>query len=395
MLYGNGTTRLETYSRSVGDSETDTWKFLRTKAKNCNTSVFEAGYYFLVDKFGASAVNSTLTTNPNAGYLAVLASPDNQVVSDAHLYVKNNSDTMYTPKSLVKLCKTVELTQEVLITDTTITVKDASNITTSTFLKIDNELMYITSILGKVLTVNRAILDTVPDHHTSDSEGLVFSKQNVLNNLYNNTNNIDVKVVTNAEGNLLSLSNTTTSNVVFDSRAIRPYPPINVKIDGTYNPTTHLRSQDISISWKVRNRTTTDLDSYYSDVVVSPESGTTYSLDVLSPTNVVLYSAQGLTTTTHTVPKTSLTPATTHKIRLKAVRGGFESRNYYEHSLYVVPTETTLTGIITATGLTGTTISTASITAIVDTELTGNLLYNGTSLTGVAPPNSTITVEVI
>ena len=63
--------------------------------------------------------------------------------------------------------------------------------------------------------------------------------------------------------------------------------------------------------------------------------------------------------------------------------------------LYVVPTEIPLTGIITATGLTGTTISTASITAIVDTELTGNLLYNGTSLTGVAPPNSTITVEVI
>ena len=57
--------------------------------------------------------------------------------------------------------------------------------------------------------------------------------------------------------------------------------------------------------------------------------------------------------------------------------------------------EIPLTGIITATGLTGTTISTASITAIVDTELTGNLLYNGTSLTGVAPPNSTITVEVI
>ena len=65
------------------------------------------------------------------------------------------------------------------------------------------------------------------------------------------------------------------------------------------------------------------------------------------------------------------------------------------HILYGEMHFTTLTGIITATGLTGTTISTASITAIVDTELTGNLLYNGTSLTGVAPPNSTITVEVI
>ena len=65
------------------------------------------------------------------------------------------------------------------------------------------------------------------------------------------------------------------------------------------------------------------------------------------------------------------------------------------HILYGNGGEIPLTGIITATGLTGTTISTASITAIVDTELTGNLLYNGTSLTGVAPPNSTITVEVI
>ena len=395
MLYGNGTTRLETYSRSLGDSETDTWKFLRTKAKNCNTSVSEAGYYFLVDEFGASAVDSTLTTNPNVGYLAVLASPDNQIATDAHLYVKNSSDTMYTSKSLIELCKTVELTQEVLSTDTTVTVKDASNITTLTFLKIDNELMYITSISGKVLTVNRAILDTVPTRHSSSVKGLVFSKQNILNNLYNNTNNIDAKVVTNAEGSLLSLSDATVSNVDFDSRAIRPYPPINVKIDDAYNPTTHLRSQDMTVSWKVRNRTTSDLDSYYSDVVVSPESGTTYSLDVLSPTNVVLYSAHGLTTTTHTVPKTSLTPAITHKIRLKAVRGGFESRNYSEHSLYVVPTEIPLTGIITATDLTGTTLSTAGITAIVDTELTGNLLYNGTLMTGIAPPNSTITVEVI
>ena len=395
MLYGNGTTRLETYSRSLGDSETDTWKFLRTKAKTCNTSVFEAGYYFLVDEFGAFSVDSTLTTNPNVGYLAVLASPDNQVASDAHLYVKNSSDTMYTPKSLVKLCKTVELAQEVLITDSTVTVKDASNTTALTFLKIDNELMYITSILGKVLTVNRAVLDTVPTQHSSGTKGLVFSKQNILNNLYGNTNNIDVKVVTNAEGNLLSLSNATVSSVDFDSRAIRPYPPINVKIDDAYNPETHLRSQDMTVSWKVRNRTTSNLDSYYSDVVVSPESGTTYSLDVLSPTNVVLYSAHGLTTTTHTVPKTSLTPAITHKVRLKAVRGDFESRNYYEHSLYVVPTEIPLTGITTTTDLTGTTLSTAGITAVVDTELTGNILYDGTLMTGIAPPNSTITVEVI
>lgn len=57
--------------------------------------------------------------------------------------------------------------------------------------------------------------------------------------------------------------------------------------------------------------------------------------------------------------------------------------------------EIPLTGIITTTDLTGTTLSTAGITAVVDTELTGNILYNGTSMTGVAPPNSTITVEVI
>lgn len=338
MLYGNGTTRLETYSRSVGDSETDTWKFLRTKAKNCNTSVFEAGYYFLVDKFGASAVDSTLTTNPNAGYLAVIASPDNQVASDAHLYVKNSSNTMYTPKSLVELCKTVELTQEVLITDTTITVKDASNITTSTFLKIDNELMYITSILGKVLTVKRAILDTVPTQHIYGTKGLVFSKQNILNNLYGNTNNIDVKVITNVEGNLLSLSTASVSNVDFDSRAIRPYPPANVKINGEYWPTEI--ETDLVLTWVDRNRlqqTGGILVGWYEGGV-SQEDGISYVLKIseYSKTNELLNERSfdlGFTSSC-TVAISELAEETkTVILSLKTMRGVYESWQFFNHAV--------------------------------------------------------------
>ena len=334
MLYGNGTTRLETYSRSVGDSETDTWKFLRTKAKNCNTSVFEAGYYFLVDKFGASAVDSTLTTNPNAGYLAVLASPDNQVVSDAHLYVKNSSDTMYIPKSLIELCKTVELTQEVLITDTTITVKDASNITTSTFLKIDNELMYITSILGKVLTVNRAILDTVPEHHAIDSKGLVFSKQNVLNNLYSNTNNIDVKVVTNTEGSLLSLSNASVSNVGFDSRAIRPYPPANVKINDEYWLSEV--AGNLELTWNHRNRLqqTGGVPLGWYEPSVTLEPNVEYVLE-LYDANDVLISTTNLGAVDTTIVDYSNVTTAACKIRLYTVRDGYESIQSFEHEIMI------------------------------------------------------------
>ena len=336
MLYGNGTIRLETYSRSVGDSETDTWKFLRTKAKNCNTSVFEAGYYFLVDEFGASAVDSTLTTNPNAGYLAVLASPDDQVASDAHLYVKNISDTMYTPKSLVKLCKTVELTQEVLITDTTITVKDASNITTSTFLKIDNELMYITSILGKVLTVNRAILDTVPTQHIYGTKGLVFSKQNILNNLYGNTNNIDVKVITNVEGNLLSLSTASVSNVDFDSRAIRPYPPANVKINGEYYPLEI--ETNLVVTWVDRNRlqqTGGEILSWF-DGGVTIESGTSTMLTIkeLDADDMVIatHNIDATGTNTYTLTISAIQAETKSiEVTVKTVRDGYESYQFFQH----------------------------------------------------------------
>lgn len=338
MLYGNGTTRLETYSRSVGDSETDTWKFLRTKAKNCNTSVFEAGYYFLVDKFGASAVDSTLTTNPNAGYLAVLASPDNQVASDAHLYVKNSSNTMYTPKSLVELCKTVELTQQVLITDTTITVKDASNITTSTFLKIDNELMYVTSILGKVLTVKRAILDTVPTQHTSGTKGLIFSKPNILNNLYGNTNNIDVKVITNVEGNLLSLSTASVNNVDFDSIAIRPYPPANIKINGAYWPT--LFSDDFEITWANRNRTQQtggEIIGYFEGTVtLESNTQTLLTLTEFDINNVQLAtnSANVTAINSYTLAESQMQAGTAYiDVRLKTVRDGYECLNAFEHKI--------------------------------------------------------------
>lgn len=337
MLYGNGTTRLETYSRSLGDSETDTWKFLRTKSKNCNTSVFEAGYYFLVDKFGASTVDSTLTTNPNAGYLAVLASPDEQIASDAHLYVKNNSDTMYAPKSLVELCKTVELTQEVLITDTTITIKDASDITTSAFLKINNELMYITSISSNILTVSRAILDTVPEYHTSDSRGFVFSKQNILNNLYDNTNDIDVKVVTNAEGSLLSLSNASVSNVGFDSRSIRPYPPVNVKINDEYFPEEIASS--LVITWAYRDRLDTNLGtlSWYVDGLldVLPSTSTTltieeYDLEMLTRSTVV--DVTGLRT--YTFPSSSMLNNTRHiRVSLKTTKDGYDCSNVFKHQV--------------------------------------------------------------
>lgn len=350
MLYGNGTTRLETYSRSVGDSETDTWKFLRTKAKNCNTSVFEAGYYFLVDKFGASAVDSILTTNPNAGYLAVLASPDNQVASDAHLYVKNISDTMYTPKSLVELCKTVELTQEVLITDTTITVKDASNITTSTFLKIDNELMYITSILGKVLTVNRAILDTVPTQHIYGTKGLIFSKPNILNNLYGNTNNIDVKVITNVEGNLLSLSTASVSNVDFDSRAIRPYPPANVKINGEYWP--EEIAGDLTLTWVDRNRIqqTGGAPLGFFDSAITVEDGVTYNAEIYdAQSNIKFAEKIALASNVATFEKTELSPVLT-RVDLYSMRSGFESYQKYQHIFsWGDPPETFITAF-TASG---------------------------------------------
>lgn len=393
MLYGNGTTRLETYSRSVGDSETDTWKFLRTKAKNCNTSVFEAGYYFLVDKFGASAVDSTLTTNPNAGYLAVLASPDNQVVSDAHLYVKNNSDTMYTPKSLVELSKTVEITQEVLITDTTITVKDASNITTSTFLKIDNELMYITNILGKVLTVNRAILDTVPTQHIYGTKGLVFSKQNILNNLYGNTNNIDVKIITNVEGNLLSLSTASVSNVDFDSRAIRPYPPANVKFNEEYFP--QEIETDLILTWVDRNRlqqTGGEILGWFDGGVIV-ESGVTYAYELISE-NVVLDSQSNIAANTATILASILKPNKPHTLKLWSVRDGYDSYQKFEHSFFVESASLILTATATKSNVTGNTVPVANISVSVDESLSANMKSDGSLISGKAEAGATITIEI-
>ena len=56
--------------------------------------------------------------------------------------------------------------------------------------------------------------------------------------------------------------------------------------------------------------------------------------------------------------------------------------------------EIPLTGIITATGLTGTTISTANISVNVDESLRANVQFDGSGIVGKSVAGAIITIEI-
>ena len=338
MLYENGTTRLETYSRSLGDSRTDTWKFLRTKPKNCNVKLFEAGYYFLVNNFGKATVDTTLTTNPDIGFPSVLAFPDNQVASDAHLYTKLSSDVSYVPDCIVNFCNLIELAQSISLTDSTVVVKGGGSVRVNSFVYIDNEILYITSVSKDVLNVKRGVFDTIPTQHSLGTTGYVFRVPNTSRRKYVASDVVDAKLVVNVDGNLLSVDAANANSLEFNARAIRPYPPANVKINGEYFP--EEIETDLIITWVDRNRVQQTggeiIGWYVGSVTIEPGTSTYLVLTEYDQNQIEVatnnVNVTGLTS--YTVPNTTMhTDTRTIEIVLKTIRDGYECLQPFVHTV--------------------------------------------------------------
>ena len=340
MLYENGTNRLETYSRSLGDSRTDTWKFLKTKPKNCNVKLFEAGYYFLVNSFGKSVIDTALTTHPDTGFLSVLAFPDNQVASDAHLYVKASTEVSYVPDCIVNFCNLIELAQSISLTDSTVVVKGGGSVRVNSFVYIDNEILYITSASENVLNVKRGVFDTIPAQHSSGTMGYVFRVPNVSRQKYVASDVVDAKLVVNVDGNLLSVDATNVNSLEFNARAIRPYPPANVKINGEYWPVEI--ETDLTITWVDRNRIQQTggeiLGWFEAGVTIESNTTTQLSLTQFDESQVELetVSVNVSSASTYTYPMSALEiDARTIRIELKTVRDGFECAESFVHTVEI------------------------------------------------------------
>lgn len=361
-------------------------------------AVFEAPYYLTVLRAGQANADIELSNNPDIGYIAAIAAKPQSNSLNALLYTDGGVGE-FEQVSRLDYCDILQLDQPISETASSFIVTGSLIQTTnsSNLILLNGELMGFVSFDAetKVLTVKRGVLDTVPRRHNSG--GLfVFDLPDVAfdSTQYAQGEVVEAQVLTTTPSGIQELS-AAGRDIEIQSRAIRPYPPANVKFNDIYYPETILVTSDIVLTWVDRNRLQQTggviLSFFDGGVIVEP--GTTYSYELISE-NIVLDSASGITLNTAKILASLLIPNKPHTLKLWSVRDGFTSYQIFEHSFFVESASLILTASATKSQVTGNTVPTANIMINVDESLRANMRFNGSRISGKAPAGSIITIEV-
>jgi hypothetical protein len=245
---------------------------------------FELSYLEAVQLNGQKAVDEALAYNPDAGYAAVIAKRPQSNSLNALMYTDIGND--YERAGAIVYSETAELDQSLSKMDHAFIVKKAGDIdmvSTGTQITVNNEIMVYQSYDEEtgLLTVKRGALDTVPQNHLAGSV-LYFADDfiTVDPTEYVTGEIINVKALTTTPSGILGLDDTEAQQVEIQARAIRPYPPANVKINGEYWP--EEVQGYLELNWAHRNRLQQSGGAGigYFDAGVTIENGVTYKLAV-------------------------------------------------------------------------------------------------------------------
>ncbi|WP_168389459.1 phage tail protein [Acinetobacter indicus] len=302
-------------------------------------AVFEAPYYLTVLRAGQTNADLELSNNPDIGYVAAIAAKPQNNSLNALLYT-DGGVSEFEQVSRLDYCDILQLDQPINETASAFVVTGSLTQTANSnnLILLNGELMGFVAFddATKVLTVKRGVLDTVPKKHGSGYL-FVFDLPDVAfdSTQYAQSEVVEAQVLTTTPSGIQELSENSQA-IEIRSRAIRPYPPANVKINGEYFPDEI--ENDLILTWVDRNRlqqTGGEIIGWYESGVTI-ESGVTYQLILVErDENEVELRTQNLSLgalNAFTFATSSMDANTrTIEITLKSLRDGYESYSAFNH----------------------------------------------------------------
>jgi hypothetical protein len=255
--------------------------------------VDEADYYSLARNLGDSIINLELNDNP---YVGQLLTAGTRSVSTELGYTHRTSDD----EGLTYLSRTRGSFGPGMIlvdalpdnpADITVTYTDEvdlaelDNNPLPLLAAVNKEYVRVEAIdtVAKTITLKRAAVDTQPMSHPANSP-LTFLQnfQNLLRDDYTSGLDILVKLQTIGITGILPLETAFTDAVSFQHRAVRPFPPQNVTINGVYNRVIADWTGSLVFAWAHRDRiqSTSVQATHYTMGSYGPEPGTYYELGI-------------------------------------------------------------------------------------------------------------------
>ncbi|WP_180114488.1 hypothetical protein [Acinetobacter sp. YH12063] len=374
----------------------------------CPYEPFEMPYYLAVMALGQRQVDEELSYENNFGLVGVVAEqPQSNSLYAVMMTHDGTEGEEWLRAATINYEPVAELDQIISRTSTNFTVKDSaaiSGLPIGTLIKCGSdwigtpgEWMVFIGIdpYTGVVSVKRGALDSLPQEWGAGTK-LYFCGNDVA---YDSTEYVAGEEV------LVSALTTTPSGMLenkgsiaieMNARAIRPYPPANVKFNGNYFPETHVISNDILLTWAHRNRaqqTGGEIIGWF-DNGVTLENGVTYSLELSTVQDGIIHSAINISSGSYTIPASVLLQNKAHKLKLWSLRDGFKSYQIFEHNFFVESVSLVLTATLSKDKVIGSTVPAASISVNVDESLKVNMRFDGSSISGKADPGATITIEI-
>ena len=303
---------------------------------------FELSYFEAVQSQGQRTVDDELALNSDMGYVAAVAQRPQNNSLNAQLHT--DAGAGYENSAVIHYCETALIDQDIDRLATSFILKsvgDMDSVRVGSQIFINDEIMVYQAYddLTKVLTVKRGALDTMPLNHVANSI-LYFADDFVSADPteYMNGEIVDVKAVTTTPSGVLNLDDVDAQSVEIQSRAIRPYPPANVQINGEYFPAEI--ETDLVLTWVDRNRqqqTGGSILGWYESGVTL-EADVTYQLILIErDQDLIELRTQNLslgTLNTYTFATSAMDANTrTIEIILKSLRNGYECIQPFSHTV--------------------------------------------------------------
>jgi hypothetical protein len=281
------------------------------------------------------------TAPVDAAYIGQLAIAPNTTSYQYDLATKADGEPDYEVQATGSFTGNAKLTADISETETSVVLSDLQSFS------VDNlgEAMYLGDELVRLdaldegtstATIARGVGDTIPQPHSAD-DILWTIDDDLINDgrVYTEGETVFAKVLTRISSDVLDLADATEQSLVMVARQGRPYPPSDVKVDGTSIYSLTGEHGEPVLTWGTRNRITqADQLVSHSEASVAPEAGTTYNIRVYDPTDLVtpLRTVTGLSATTWTYDATMQAadnPPSYVFMELESERDGIVSWQHY------------------------------------------------------------------
>ncbi|PSJ60739.1 phage tail protein [Pseudaminobacter soli (ex Li et al. 2025)] len=189
------------------------------------------------------------------------------------------------------------------------------------------EVVRIDAIGSGTITIARGCLDTVPRSHTKGTAILFFDDFSESDfQKRTNGNNVSVRLLTVTSRDVLEEIEAPVDTVTFANRAVRPYRPANVKVNGSSaGPVDAISIDPIPVTWARRNRLTEATPIDWTAADQTPEVGQTTSVTLTDLSGTVLRTYSGITGTSQNVAKADFGAVEQGYIVVSAERDGYSS----------------------------------------------------------------------